>query len=132
MGPLLIPFLEPVAPSALLHPETTVLPSDFILGNVSNSVSSSKKSSTGVTAKPVESSMPSDFSSLFSGQSSVPPINYTSDSKSAADGRSGNATSTATFGDFIVNGSKGDITNILLVIAGAALVYALFSKRGKK
>ena len=66
---------------------------------------------------------------FLGGGGQVP--NMSANPTSGADGRSGNATSTSTFGDFIVNGSKGDISNILIVVAGAVLVMMLL-KKGKK
>lgn len=52
---------------------------------------------------------------------------------SGADGRSGDAYSQATFGDFIVNGSKGTSLTKFFIIAGiVGAGFFLLKKIGKK
>ena len=100
-------------------------------------------SNTGTTTKPTTGTGAnvSDLSSAamkaamgsLAGGASLPSISAPSQASASATGRSGDASSNATFGDFIVNGSKNNsITTMILVIGGVAAGLILLKKLIKK
>jgi hypothetical protein len=66
---------------------------------------------------------------LMSSGGSLPSISAPSAATSGADGnKSGDAYSTATFGDFIVNGSKGTSLGTFMIIGGSVIAVILTIK----
>lgn len=102
-------------------------------GTGSGSKAATKKTeTTGAGANVLSALAAPAMEAMMSGalqqQPSVPQT-----ASSGADGRSGDASSVSTFGDFIVGGSKGSsFTNFLIVAASFGFGLILLKKVGKK